>query len=222
MKAAPVRGGGAHRPMGALRADSRPRRRSRHGARMRQSRRCRVCDLRPCFRAPCGFSARPGAGRCASRRRTCRASASWPRPATNNGRLAPAVAATDNALLAPEPAAGIARVKSAKSIVRCGAWLTLRHAQALPNAPDIATAKRLHDRAKAFQRPDAPSPRTYLLLRLYTKGAELRSCFGKVDRERRRAIPTRCTLYAIMSLITVPDTSVSRKSRPLYRYVSLV
>jgi site-specific recombinase XerC len=51
-----------------------------------------------------------------------------------------AVEATDNALLAPELAAGIQRVKSAKSIgVRAGNWLTLRQAQALLNAPDITT-----------------------------------------------------------------------------------
>ena len=60
----------------------------------------------------------------------------------------PAIAATDNGLLAPEPAAGIARVKRAKSIgVRAGDWPTLRHANASPNAPDIATAQGLRDRA---------------------------------------------------------------------------
>jgi site-specific recombinase XerD len=59
-----------------------------------------------------------------------------------------AVEAMDNGLLAPELAAGIARVKSAKSIgVRTGNWLSLRQAQALLNAPDIATMKGLRDRA---------------------------------------------------------------------------
>ena len=59
-----------------------------------------------------------------------------------------AVEATDNGLLAPEIAAGIARVKSAKSIgVRAGNWLTLKEAQALLNAPDITTKKGLRDRA---------------------------------------------------------------------------
>src|SRR5712692_3261757 len=59
-----------------------------------------------------------------------------------------AVEATDNGLLAPELAAGIARVKSAKSIgVRVGNWLSLRQAQALLSAPDIATLKGLRDRA---------------------------------------------------------------------------
>src|ERR1022692_2489268 len=60
--------------------------------------------------------------------------------------------------LAPELAAGIARGKSAKSIgVRSGKWLTLRQAQALLNAPDIATTKGPRDRAIiAPCRPAAP------------------------------------------------------------------
>src|SRR5260221_2675042 len=59
-----------------------------------------------------------------------------------------AVEASDNGLLAPELAAGISRVKSAKSIgIRVGNWLTLRQAQALLGAPDIATMKGLRDRA---------------------------------------------------------------------------
>jgi len=59
-----------------------------------------------------------------------------------------AVEATDNGLLAPELAAGIARVKSAKSVgIRVDNWLSLRQAQTLLNAPDIATMKGLRDRA---------------------------------------------------------------------------
>src|SRR5713226_6510469 len=59
-----------------------------------------------------------------------------------------AVEAADNGLLAPELAAGICRVKSAKSIgIRVGNWLTLRQAQALLGAPDISTVKGLRDRA---------------------------------------------------------------------------
>src|SRR5271163_2843441 len=59
-----------------------------------------------------------------------------------------AVEAADNGLLAPELAAGIARVKSAKAIgVRTGNWLSLKQAQALLNAPDITTTKGLRDRA---------------------------------------------------------------------------
>src|SRR5256885_6286999 len=56
--------------------------------------------------------------------------------------------AADNGLLAPELAAGIARVKSVKSTgIRVGNWLTLRQSQALLSAPDVATAKGLRDRA---------------------------------------------------------------------------
>jgi integrase len=59
-----------------------------------------------------------------------------------------AIEAADNGLLAPELAAGIVRVKSAKSIgIRVGNWLSLRQAQALLSAPDIATVKGLRDRA---------------------------------------------------------------------------
>src|SRR6202795_2769102 len=59
-----------------------------------------------------------------------------------------AAEAADNGLLAPELAAGIARVRSAKSVgIRVGNWLSLRQAQALLSAPDIATMKGLRDRA---------------------------------------------------------------------------
>src|SRR5216684_1869180 len=59
-----------------------------------------------------------------------------------------AVEASDNGLLAPELAAGICRVKSAKSKgVRVGNWLTLRQAQALLSAPGVETKKGLRDRA---------------------------------------------------------------------------
>src|SRR6185436_18110941 len=59
-----------------------------------------------------------------------------------------ATEATDNGLLAPELAAGISRVKSAKSKgIRAGNWLSLRQAQALLSAPDIGTLRGLRDRA---------------------------------------------------------------------------
>ena len=59
-----------------------------------------------------------------------------------------AVEATDNGLIAPEIAAGIQRVKSAKTKgVRMGNWLSLKQAQALLNAPDITTTKGMRDRA---------------------------------------------------------------------------
>src|ERR1019366_2699206 len=56
--------------------------------------------------------------------------------------------AADNGLLAPELAAGIGRVKSAKTQgIRVGNWLSLRQAQALLSAPDITTRRGLRDRA---------------------------------------------------------------------------
>jgi integrase len=59
-----------------------------------------------------------------------------------------AVEAADNGLLAPELANGITRVKGVASKgVRVGNWLSLKQAQALLNAPDIATTKGLRDRA---------------------------------------------------------------------------
>jgi site-specific recombinase XerC len=81
-----------------------------------------------------------------------------------------AVEAADNGLLAPELAAGITRVKSAKSTgIRVGNWLTLRQAQALLSTPDIATVKGLRDRGvelryqfrlHAPRLPGLASPRT--------------------------------------------------------------
>ena len=59
-----------------------------------------------------------------------------------------AVEAADNGLLAPELAAGITRVKGAKSTgVRVGNWLSIQQAQKLLNAPDVTTKKGLSDRA---------------------------------------------------------------------------
>src|SRR5664279_1810294 len=59
-----------------------------------------------------------------------------------------AAEAADNGLLAPELAAGISRVRSAKiQGIRVGNWLSLRQAQALLSAPDITSVRGLRDRA---------------------------------------------------------------------------
>src|SRR5271168_5192636 len=59
-----------------------------------------------------------------------------------------AAEAADNGLIAPELAAGIARVKSVKSTgIRVGNWLSLRQAQALLSTPDVSTIKGMRDRA---------------------------------------------------------------------------
>src|SRR6516165_10116654 len=55
-----------------------------------------------------------------------------------------AAEAADNGLIAPELAAGIARVKSAKSVgIRTGNWLSACQAQMLLNAPDVSTLRGL-------------------------------------------------------------------------------
>ena len=59
-----------------------------------------------------------------------------------------AVEAADNGLLAPELAAGIARIKGVRAQgVRVGNWLSLLQAQTLLNTPDVRTKKGLRDRA---------------------------------------------------------------------------
>jgi site-specific recombinase XerD len=59
-----------------------------------------------------------------------------------------AAEAADNGMLAPELAAGTARVRSAKSVgIRVGNWLSVRQAQSLLNAPDISSVRGLRDRA---------------------------------------------------------------------------
>jgi site-specific recombinase XerD len=59
-----------------------------------------------------------------------------------------AVEASDNGLLAPELASGIARIKGIKPHgVRVGNWLSLQQAQALLHTPDIRINKGLRDRA---------------------------------------------------------------------------
>src|SRR5271154_6438357 len=59
-----------------------------------------------------------------------------------------AAEAADNGLLAPELAADIARVKSAKTqAIRTGNWLSQKQAQALLSTPDISTLWGLRDRA---------------------------------------------------------------------------
>src|SRR5262245_57916766 len=59
-----------------------------------------------------------------------------------------AVEAADNGLLASELATGITRVKGiASKGVRLGNWLSVRHAQALLNTPNVNTKDGLRDRA---------------------------------------------------------------------------
>ena len=76
-----------------------------------------------------------------------------------------AAEAADNGLLAPELAAGIARVKSAKSVgIRMGNWLSVRQAQSLLNTASLAgstAAARCEPRTKSQRMPRIlPSPGT--------------------------------------------------------------
>src|SRR5689334_20632072 len=65
-----------------------------------------------------------------------------------------AAEAADNGLLAADLAAGISRVKSAKSVgIRTGNWLSLRQAQTLLSAPDTSTLKGC-----VFRRRKSPIP----------------------------------------------------------------
>ena len=97
----------------------------------------------------------------ASRRRVRNGSTTWSWMASNPGGTRSgvfvdhypvlairklAVEATDNGLLAPELAAGIARVKKASGCARETGCRSNRRRQ-LPNAPDITTTKALSDRA---------------------------------------------------------------------------
>lgn len=73
-------------------------------------------------------------------------------PSSINVRLAAirklAAEAADSGLLAPELAAGIARVRGVKRAgVRVGNWLTREQAQALLNAPDASRLRGKRDRA---------------------------------------------------------------------------
>jgi hypothetical protein len=71
-----------------------------------------------------------------------------------------AAEAADNGLLAPELAAGISRVKSAKTQgIRVGNWLSLRQAQALLSAPDITTVPMSASAPFGLGRACRPDPR---------------------------------------------------------------
>src|ERR1700687_352648 len=108
-----------------------------------------------------------------------------------------AVEAADNGLLAPELAAGITRVKGAKSQgVRVGNWLALEQAQKLLNTPDVSTKKSLRDRAMlaillgcGLRRSEVAA-----LTLKHTQQRDNRWCIvdlvGKHDRVRTIPMPT--------------------------------
>ncbi|MGA2716773.1 MAG: tyrosine-type recombinase/integrase [Bryobacteraceae bacterium] len=66
----------------------------------------------------------------------------------NSASAVTAIQGSNKALLAPELASGIARIKGVRSHgVRVGNWLSLGQAQTLLDAPDVRTKKLLRDRA---------------------------------------------------------------------------
>src|SRR5580692_8118571 len=66
-----------------------------------------------------------------------------------------AAEAADNGLLAPELAAGIARVRSAKSVgIRMGNWLSLKQAQSLLNAPEPRIIQEIKLDSEPKRQPD--------------------------------------------------------------------
>src|SRR5271168_2402549 len=93
-----------------------------------------------------------------------------------------AAEAADNGLLAPELAQGISRVKSVKSTgIRVGNCLSQRQAQALLNAPDIATVGGLRDRAILAVLLGCGLRRSEVAALTFAHG---RSAPGSDDRER--------------------------------------
>ena len=101
-----------------------------------------------------------------------------------------AAVAADSGLLASELAAGISRVKSAKSTgVRAGNWLSLRQAQALLSAPDNRSAQAvIGDRAyreiTSWGRFQVVQDRKQAdLILLLTSRSEVRGQAGKVDED---------------------------------------
>ena len=108
-----------------------------------------------------------------------------------------AAEAADNGLLAPELAAGIIRVKDVKATgIRVGNWLSLRQAQDLLSAPDIATMRGLRDRAMLAVLPDCGLRRSEVaaLTFVHIQQRDGRWCIvdlvGKHGRVRTAPLPT--------------------------------
>src|SRR6202162_4267500 len=134
-----------------------------------------------------------------------------------------AVEAADNGLLAPELAAGIARIKGVRSHgIRVGNWLSLRQAQALLNAPDIRTKKGLRDRAM-FATLLGCGLRRSELANLTIKHVQMRDSrggivdlVGKHGRVRTIPMPT-WTKNAIDAWTTDSAVTVGHLFRPINR-----
>jgi site-specific recombinase XerD len=101
-----------------------------------------------------------------------------------------AAEAADNGLLAPELAAGISRVKSAKTQgIRVGNWLSLRQAQVLLSAPDITTVRGLRDRADRVTGEGLGEKVVWQLIKPY---AEVAGVPGIAPHDLRRTCAKLC------------------------------
>src|SRR6204780_1528386 len=134
-----------------------------------------------------------------------------------------AAEAADNGLLAPELAAGISRVKSAKSVgIRMGNWLSLKQAQVLLNAPDIGTIRGLRDRAILAVLLGCGLRRSEVAALTFThvQQRDGRWCIvdlvGKHGRVRTAPMPTWVKL-AIDAWTTAADIADGHVFRPVNR-----
>src|SRR6202047_5378352 len=130
-----------------------------------------------------------------------------------------AVEAADNGLLAPELAAGIARIKGVRSQgVRVGNWLSLRQAQTLLNTPDVRTKRGLRDRAMLATLLGCGLRRSEVaaLTVKHTQQRDNRWCIvdlvGKHGRVRTIPMPTwvKVAIDAWASAVGVSDGQVFR------------
>src|SRR6202046_3740898 len=134
-----------------------------------------------------------------------------------------AVEASDNGLLAPELAAGIARIKGVRSQgVRVGNWLSLLQAQTLLNAPDVRTKKGIRDRAMFATLLGCGLRRSELaaLTIRHVQQRDNRWCIvdlvGKHGRVRTIPMPT-WVMNAINAWTTVAGVTEGHLFRPVNR-----
>jgi site-specific recombinase XerD len=134
-----------------------------------------------------------------------------------------AVEAADNGLLAPELAAGIARIKGVRSQgVRVGNWLSLRQAQTLLDTPDVRTKKGLRDRAMFATLLGCGLRRSEVaaLTMRHVQQRDNRWCIvdlvGKHNRVRTIPMPT-WVKNAIDAWTSVAEVTEGHLFRPVHR-----
>jgi len=120
-------------------------------------------------------------------------------------------------------AAGISRVKSAKSVgIRAGNWLSLRQAQTLLSAPDASTLKGLRDRAILVVllgcglRRSEVAALTLSQLQLRDERWCIVDLLGKHGRIRTTPMPTWVKV-AVDAWTSMADLTEGRLFRPVNR-----